>query len=164
MRPRPALMFRPTEDWHVSEVLDTLAKRTRDEIDRFLRALPPQDRMARIREHVVSSIVAGRADSLMLDARPIGILTFTPENDYHYTTALATERCFQPDCLRISKRYNQDLARRLGTGIRAYSRSDHARTAAWFALLGFRLMGQDGDARIFVFEDSEEPMRARARR
>lgn len=154
-----AMRFRPTKAQDLDEVLSNLAARTRAEIDRFLHRAPPDERMSIIREHVQSSITARRADTFLIDDVPVGIITFTPENGYHYTTALAKERYFQRDCLRISKRYNADLARRLGTSIRAYSRSDHEKVASWFALLGFTCIGWDGDARVFVFPSDARPAR-----
>ncbi|WP_263844359.1 hypothetical protein [Roseobacter sinensis] len=146
------LWIRPTQAQDVDVVLPQLAERALAEIDRFLRDDPPEARLAIIRDHVLASIEAGRADTFLLGDAPVGIITHTPERDYHYTTALPMERYFERDFLRISRSYGQDLARRLGTGLRAYSRSEHARVGTWFSLMGFRFAGWDGDARVFVFD------------
>ncbi|WP_299673526.1 hypothetical protein [uncultured Roseobacter sp.] len=144
--------FRASQEHDVDVVLGNLAARTLREMDRYLRHHPPGARIGFLREHVSASIVAARSDTFLLGDAPVGIVTHTPERDYHYTTALPTERCFQRDFLRISRRYNRDLAARLGTALRAYSRSDHAKVAAWFALMGFRFAGWDGDARVFIYD------------
>lgn len=155
MGTRATIWFRPTRKQDVDIVLQNLASRTLAEIDRFLHNDPPGERISIIRTHVISSMMAERSDTFLIDGSPVGIITHTLENDYHYTTALPMERCFQRDFLRISRRYNKELAERLGTSLRAYSRSEHVRVAAWFSLLGFAFKGWDGDARVFVFENGD---------
>lgn len=142
---------RSTTEADIDRVLPRLAARTRLEIDRYLRDASPEDRLNLISEHVEEALRAGRADTFILSGDPVGIVTHTPENNYFYTTALPTEAYFSRAFLKMSRRYNDTLVRRLGTELRAYSRSTHSETGSWFKLMGFIEIDTDDDARVFVY-------------
>lgn len=153
--PAAGVAFRPTRGADLDAVLPRLASRTLREIDRYLCDFPSDARLANVRAHVEAATQAGRADTFLLNDRPVGIITHTPENDYFYTTALPTEAYFSKAFLKLSRRYNDALVRRLRRELRAYSRSDHSETASWFRLMGFTEIGSDGDARVFVYPITE---------
>ena len=140
-----------TDETYTYDLAGRLATRTLREIDLYLADVPARDRLDRVREHVVQALREGRADTFVLGADPVGIITHTPELDYHYTTALPTEAYFSRRFLRLSRRYNDMLVGRLGTDLRAYSRSDHADAASWFGLMGYEPAGSDGDAVVYVY-------------
>lgn len=148
---------RPTLADDISAVLPHLAPRTLSEIDLYLSDVPDHARLENVRNHVEAATSEGRADTFCAGDVPVGIITHTPENDYFYTTALPTEAYFSGAFLRLSRRYNDALARRLGSELRAYSRSDAPDTAAWFRLMGFDHIGTEDGARIFAYPYTSPP-------
>jgi hypothetical protein len=134
----------------ITPVLSNLSTRTSDEVARFLTHLPCSERTTWLSEHVVDAITRKASSTFLAAEQPVGFLTWTQEGKWWYTTSLVTERGFQPDFLRLSRRHIANVQAQLETDVVAYSRSQHEKSEAWFRLMGFQFLRWDGDARLFI--------------
>lgn len=147
---RAEIIIRNTQRSDIAAVMSKLADRVWAEINISLAHINREKRKSWLCQHVEEAIAASTSCTATVDKKPVGILTWTKEEERWFTTSLVCQRGFQRDVLRPSRRYLDQIQDDLESNLVAYSTSKHPEIERWFRFLGYELEEQDALCRVFL--------------